>query len=62
MDPKRADEFGHRLDEWASKPEHGKKKGNEPVENLTSYLAGLVRKGELTADGYRRIQGALSQL
>jgi hypothetical protein len=62
MDPQRADEFGHLLDELVSTPKHGKKKGNKPVENLTDFLTGLVRKGELTADGYRRIQAALSQL
>ncbi|HEY3409387.1 MAG TPA: protein kinase [Propionicimonas sp.] len=62
MDPRRAEEFGHLLDELGSKPKHGKKKGNKPVENLTDFLTGLVRNGELTADGYRRIQAALSQL
>ena len=62
MDPTRAAEFSRRLDEVVSKPKHGKKKENKPVENLTDYLTGLVRKGELTAEGYRRIQAALSQL
>ncbi len=62
MDPTRAAEFSRRLDEVVSKPKQGKKKANKPVENLTDYLTGLVRKGELTAEGYRRIQAALSQL
>lgn len=48
MDPKKADEFGHRLDNLAQKPDHGK------------YLTKLVKSGDLTPDGFRRIEAALA--
>lgn len=62
MDPKRAADFIRRLEEMESQSNRGKKKGNQSVADLTNYLNGLVKKGELTRDAYTRIQAAVSQL
>lgn len=60
MDPKKADEFGHRLDNLAKKPDHGNKGADKQIDDLSKYLTKLVKSGDLTPDGFRRIEAALA--
>lgn len=60
MDPKKADEFGHRLDNLAKKPDHGNKGAAKQIDDLPKYLTKLVKSGDLTPDGFRRIEAALA--
>ena len=60
MDPKKAEEFGHRLDGLAKKHDEGNKGAGKQVDDLTKYLTKLVRSGELTPEGFRRIDAALA--
>jgi len=62
MDPKKADEFGHRLDDLAKKPDGGKKGAGKQVDDLSKYLTKLVKSGDLTPDGFRRIEAALTRV
>jgi serine/threonine-protein kinase len=62
MDPKKAEEFGHRLDGLAKKRDNGKKGADKHVDDLSKYLTNLVRSGELTPDGFRRIDAALARV
>ena len=69
MDPRKAKEFGRLLDDLAKAPD---KKGNkkddddqdvgEQVDDLSGYLSDLVEEGQLTPDGFRRIEAALARL
>jgi len=60
MDPKKAEEFGHRLDGLAKKHDEGDKGAGKQVDDLTKYLTKLVKSGELTPEGFRRIDAALA--
>ena len=60
FDPKKAEEFGHRLDGLAKKHDEGDKGAGKQVDDLTKYLTKLVRSGELTSEGFRRIDAALA--
>ena len=65
MDPKRAEEFGRRLDSLAKKLDKGPRKKDDEddgdqVADLSEYLSDLVEDGELTSDGFRRIEAALA--
>jgi eukaryotic-like serine/threonine-protein kinase len=62
MDPKKADEFSHRLDGLANKLDEGSKGAGKQVDDLSKYLTKLVKSGELTPDGFRRIEAALARV
>lgn len=62
MDPRRAEEFGQRLDNLAKRLDEGKKGAGKQVDDLSKYLAKLVKSGELTPDGSRRIEAALARV
>lgn len=62
LDPRNAEDLGRRLDDLAGKLGEGGKDVDKQIKNLTKHLSGLVKKGELTQDGFRRIQAALDQL
>ena len=68
MDPKRAKEFGRLLDDLAKAPDRkGNKKDDdedvgEQVDDLSEYLSDLVEEGQLTPEGFRRIDAALARL
>lgn len=70
MEAKRAEEFGRRLDGLAKKPDKGQRKNKDEdddrdgdrVGELTEYLSDLVEEGELTSDGFRRIEAALAEV
>jgi polyhydroxyalkanoate synthesis regulator phasin len=62
MDPRRAEEFGHRLDDFAKMRDEGHKGAGKRVDELSKYLTKLVKSGELTPDGFRRIEAALARV
>jgi serine/threonine protein kinase/polyhydroxyalkanoate synthesis regulator phasin len=69
MDPKRAKEFGRLLDDLAKTPDKkGHKKDDDSkgtgkqVDDLSKYLGQLVKSGELTPEGFRRIEAALASV
>jgi hypothetical protein len=68
MDPRRAKEFGRLLDDLAKAPDRkGNKKDDdedvgEQMDDLSEYLSDLVEEGQLTPDGFRRIDAALARL
>jgi serine/threonine-protein kinase len=60
MDPRKAEEFGHRLDDLAKKRDEGNKGAGKHADDLSKYLTRLVRSGDLTPEGFRRIDAALA--
>lgn len=61
LDPGKAEELDRRLDDLATKLDDDKEVDKQ-VKSLSRYLAGLVKRGELTEDGFDRIQAALDRL
>ncbi len=71
MDPEAAKEFGHLLDDLAKGSDKRDRKDDRKddgdddggtVDNLSEYLSDLVEEGELTQDGFRRIEAALASV
>lgn len=62
LDPRSAEEFGHRLDSLARKLDDGRKDAGKQVDDLSRYLTKLVKNGELTPAGARRIGAALARV